>query len=169
MRTCSKPNWGFTIWFLTIALPSLKRVDGFKVLKMRLGKWGGVSSKGRGCKQMCFMLRSGALTINQPQGCLPAYASLILCQSFAGTSQKQALRCSLILWLEDWNQPESKNWSLSHWVNFLWDRHQDCRHWYVVQEVVLSWHTSDTLFIICHFFETKKKRGTRGRERLLLN
>ena len=51
-----------------------------------------------GSKQMCFTLRSGPLTINQPQGCLPAYASLIRCQSFAGTSQKQALRGSLILW-----------------------------------------------------------------------
>ena len=72
---------------------TLERVDGFKALKIR----GRGSS---GSKQMCFTLRSGPLTINQPQGCLLAYASLIRCQSFAGTSQKQALRGSLILWGE---------------------------------------------------------------------
>ena len=44
------------------------------------------------------MHKSASLTINQPQGCLPAYASFILCRSFEGTSQKQTLRGSLILW-----------------------------------------------------------------------
>ena len=48
------------------------------------------------CKQMCFMHKSASLTINQPQGCLPAFASFILCRSFEGTSQ--ILRGSLILW-----------------------------------------------------------------------
>ena len=66
----------------------------------------GAGKGSSGSKQMCFMVKSGALTINQPQGCLLAYASLIHCQSFAGTSQKQALRGSLILWGEDLNQPE---------------------------------------------------------------